>query len=317
MKRLLIIFVLVVGVCSALVLLKNEYACLLLRNSTYGFSPLISGSSKAGTLFMGSSMLRQGLDIYALESKYPDSWILAYNGNQPVFENEELLYLERHHFVPKRVFLDMYAFSVVAPSKVSDDRIFLHTDLRFKMELWKRLSANGDMSFSALWQMFVTSNNENLLTWFLHKPLIEKRYHRGGNILEVAGRDSVTILQSPEMEISQLALREEQVVAIREIVGFCRQHGIELAFIETPKYQTMVDSRYLTIMESYGALLDSLQVPYYLAEETAKKMPQGAISENVTVVPFNSSDPKFFLDYIHLSSDGRREYSKALMESLR
>jgi len=317
MKRLLIIFLLVVGVCSALVLLKNEYACLLLRNSTYGFSPLISGSSKAGTLFMGSSMLRQGLDIYALESKFPDSWILAYNGNQPVFEYEELLYLERHHFVPQRVFLDMYAFSVVAPSKVSDDRIFLHTDLRFKMELWKRLSANGDMPLSALWQMFVTSNNENLLTWFLHKPLIEKRYHRGGNILEVAGRDSVTILQSPEMDISQLTLRKEQVVAIREIVGFCRQHDIQLAFIETPKYQRVVDSRYLSIMESYGALLDSLQVPYYLSEETAKKLPQGSISENVTVVPFNSSDPKFFLDYIHLSSDGRREYSKALMESLR
>ena len=313
----MIIFVLVVGVCATFVLLKNEYACLLLRNSTYGFSPLISGSSKVGTLFLGSSMFRQGLDIYALESKFPDSWILAYNGNQPVFENEELLYLARHNFIPKRVFLDMYAFSVVAPSKVSDDRIFLHTDLLFKMQLWKKLNANGDMTLSALWQMFVTSNNENLLAWFLHKPLIEKRYHRGGNILDVAGRDSATILLSPEMEISQLSLRREQVVAIREIVDFCRRNDVQLAFIETPKYQSVVDSRYVSIMESYGALLDSLHVPYYLSEETANKLLRETPSENVTVVPFNSSNPKFFLDYIHLSSDGRREYSRSLMESLR
>ncbi len=317
MKRLLIIFVLVLGVCSAFVLLKNEYAYLLLRDSTYGFSPLISGNSKAGTLFLGSSMFRQGLDIYALASRYPDSWILAYNGNQPIIENEEIHYLARYNFVPKRIFIDMYAFSVVEQSKVSDDRIFLHTDLRFKMNLWKKLRANGDMTVSTLWQMLVTSNNENLLTWFLHKPLVEKRYYRGGNILDVAGRDSVTILQSLEVEISQLNLRREQVVAIREMVAFCRQQGIQLAFIETPKYQSVVDSRYISIMEEYGALLDSLHVLYYLSEETAKRLPRGDVSENVAVVPFNSSDPKFFSDYIHLSSDGRREYSKSLMESLR
>ena len=73
----------------------------------------------------------------------------------------------------------------------------------------------------------------------------------------------------------------------------------------------------LKLPSALRTFLDSLQVPYYLTEETAKKMPKGSISENVTVVPFNSADPKFFLDYIHLSSDGRREYSKSLMAALR
>jgi hypothetical protein len=318
MKKLLKIFLSVLLLCVIALLLKNEFARLLTKNSPYGIQTLISKTTSAENLFVGSSMFRQGIDIFALEEKSPGtSWILAYNGNQPVWEKIILESLLNNNVKIKTLFLDMYAYSVVVSPKVSDERLFLHTDLKTKKEFWNILKQTGNASLQELFQMFVTSNNEILWTWPLNKKLTDNRYLRGGNTAFSPGSTDSLIRSLPPVTIDDFSFRKEQKNALFEIFALCKKHNVNLVLIETPKYiEIATDSNYLQVMTEYIEFAKANRVEFLISESTANQMQQKDSSFNYIerMIPFNSDDPESFQDRIHLSSKGRKIYTEKILK---
>lgn len=320
MRQILKVFTLVFILCLLVILLKNEYARFLTKNSPYGIQTLISKTAKTTDLYIGSSMFRQGIDINVLEKKAKDhSWILAYNGNQPIWEQIILENLLNNNVEIRRIFLDMYAYSVIATPKVSDERLFLHTDFKTKLKFWEVLKTNGEASFNDFFQMFVSSNNEILWTWPLNKKLTDNRYLRGGNTAFNPGSTDSLIRSLPPVVFEDYAFKIEQRQALLEISRLCKQKNIELILIETPKYiEIALDKNYLEIMHKYTQLAKENSIPFLISETTAKELQSkdSSFSYLESSISFNSNDSESFQDRIHLSSKGRKLYTENLLKTL-
>lgn len=151
-------------VSALLVITKNEYGYLL-SGDNYGMPELIE-KHEVDNLFIGSSMFRQGLDIHVLEEALGESvYILSYNGNQPVFMAEELEYLLEHGVKIKNLYIDLYAYTAAASPWISDTKMFLDTDIQFKRNTWNLMKEHNEMELKHFYEMFVTANNEYLLTY--------------------------------------------------------------------------------------------------------------------------------------------------------
>ena len=80
--------------CVGFLIFKTLFSNDLFKSSTYGMPALIE-KGHVDQLFLGSSMFRQGIDIQTLKEYFPEkeNYILAYNGNQPIWEYYQLKYL--------------------------------------------------------------------------------------------------------------------------------------------------------------------------------------------------------------------------------
>ena len=149
----------------ALVVIKNEYARFLMSDANYGLQALIARSGceartgKEYDIYLGSSMFRQGLDIEELEQSGENPYILSYNGAQPFLIYRELEYLLDHQVKIRSITVDLFVNSVQREPWVEDPRLFLDTDLRFKVGLWKEMRETTGASWTDLWEMLVTANN--------------------------------------------------------------------------------------------------------------------------------------------------------------
>jgi len=167
--------------------IKNEYARLL-PASTYGMQAAIR-QERIDHLFIGSSMFRQGLSIDVLEEELDGStYILSYNGNQPAFMARELEYMLEEGLEIGHLYMDLYPYTAAAIPWISDTKILLDTDLSFKIEAWRLMAAHNDVKLSDFYELFVTANNEQLLTYPLHNRLVSSQFRNGGNLLKPEGR---------------------------------------------------------------------------------------------------------------------------------
>lgn len=317
MKKLFVIIAVTFAVCISVVLVKNEYARLLLAKSNYGLQVLVSSQEQIDNIFVGSSMFRQGIDIGVIEKNIQgNSWVLAYHGNQHFSGYYELKYLLEKGVRIKNVVFDMYAYSAAETPAVSDERLFLHSDLQFKIDLWNELK--NTHGISAFWQMFVTSNNETLLTWFMSEPLINSRYHKGGNTVEKPG------ITMEQMEASFVPWAEcecvhgSQADYFAKLVELCKQYGIKLIMAETPKYIWIENDKvYKQIMKNYVELVRSHKIEPYVVSATANVLQEfGIVFDEEHIVDFDCENLDYFQERIHLSSPGRIEYTAKLLQKI-
>lgn len=290
--------------------IKNNYSCKLYRNSNSGLQKIIY-QKEVENLFLGSSMFRQGIDIYSIEEDFgSNSFILAYNGNQPFSEYYELKYLIDNNVKINNVFFDMYAYSIVAKPKISDSRIFLHTDIKFKKQIFYDLVKYGQGNFSTWWEMFVTANNETLFTYPITNKILNKLYYKGGNIQNNQGITIEKMLASKKPEMEADRINEIQKEYLLKIIQLCKKENINLFFIETPKFITIYeDSDYQNIMMDYIAILEENNMKYFISDYLINEIS----SYMNSFYSFNSENSEYFLDYVHLSSKGRKEYSQELI----
>ena len=309
MKRLAITVFITFLVCIAAIFVKNEYGKVLYKNANYGLERIIEQGG-AKNLFVGSSMFRQGIDIFAAEKALgEDCFILAYNGNQPILEYYELFYLLKNGARFERVYLDMYAYSVASPPKISDERILLQSDFSFKRELYKELKKAGQGG--VWWEMFVTSNNKTLLTYPVSYRFVDRLYHKGGSVQTNRGTTAERLVEAEMPKIESSGFNEIQKTYLEKIIALCRENQIEMIFIETPKYHSVSeDASYQSVMRAYIGLLQENTVDYVLSSYTAEQL---HIADKKTVA-FDSFEASSFLDYVHLSSDGRKKYSALLVQ---
>lgn len=290
---------------SILVLLfiKGQYSHFLLTNSTYGMPALIKQQS-IENLYIGSSMFRQGLDIQTLETTSNDShYILAYNGNQPVWIYHQLLKLINHGAHINNLYIDMYAYSACEYPKIDDEKLLMEINLIEKWNLWELLTLNPNTAKAeTFWSMFVNSNNELLLTWPIASAIINSQFHNGGTLTTPAGRTD-EILQSLPIPSTTELINEIQEEYILKIISLAKENNINILFIETPKYEKIVlDSSYQKIMTQYVELLNKEQIPCLLSDSTFSQI---AKSPNIYTYNFDNTNSEYFMDLIHLSYKGR------------
>ena len=303
MKRILLTIGGALLAAFFLVLLKNEYARLL-PVSTYGMQAAIK-EQKTENLFIGSSMFRQGLSIDVLEEELPGtSYILSYNGNQPALMAMELEYMLEEGLEIENLYIDLYPYTAAADPWISDTKILLDTDLGFKAEAWSLMAEKGDASFADFFEFFVTANNEQLLTWPVNNALVSSQFRNGGTLLQQEGSTREELYALGTLG-SRDGLNEAQVEGYRKIAELAGEYDLNLYFLETPKYERMyADPDYMELYELCLEQIRGLQAGW-----------DGSGSFTLLCaedLAFDSSDPGYFQDLIHLSAAGRTEYTRQL-----
>ena len=301
MKKLVTTIGAVLLAVTLLVVLKNQYGSVFAGN-TYGMPAAIK-MGEIEHLFIGSSMFRQGMDIDVLEENLDGNvFILSYNGNQPVFMAEELEYLLEQGVKIENLYIDFYAFTLTAVPWISDTKMFLDTDLAFKKEAWEIMSAHNEVSVNDFYEMFVTANNEQIFMFPVNNALVSSQFRNGGSLMAPAG-------QSEEhLDTLDLGVRDglfaSQLAGYEKIMELCKAHGIRLLFIETPKYEKLLnDTRegaYPELLEEMVSWAEGHHASYLLAEE----------------FDFDHANGENFQDLIHLSGQGRKNYCKLLCREL-
>lgn len=299
-----------ITICFLILIIKNEYSRFLLFNSSYGMPALIKQQS-IDNLFLGSSMFRQGIDIITLEEQNPNNnWILAYNGNQPVLEYYQLKNLLNHNIEIKNLYVDMYVYSAWESPEINDKKLFLETGIIEKVQLWKLICGDSLFTnFENFWQMFVSSNNELLLTWFLTSPIINSQFYRGGSLIKTSNASPETLDASSILSIKN-SMDPSQEYYLKKLIQLSKTHNINIIFLETPKYEKITnDSYYISAMQKYLTLLEHEQVPYILSENTKNNL---NLNNYINYYKFDSSNHEYFMDSIHLSSIGRSAFTPVI-----
>lgn len=301
MKKILPVIGSVILAVALAVLLKNQYGSIFAGN-TYGM-PALMKQGEVEHLFIGSSMFRQGLDIDALEENLDGSvYILSYNGNQPVFMAKELEYMLERGLQVKNLYIDFYAYTLTAVPWISDTKMFLDTDLAFKLDAWKTMAANNEVKFSDFYEMFVTANNEQILMFPINNAIVSSQFRNGGSLMAPAGQTKKH-LDTLDLGVRD-GLFESQLAGYERILELAEEYGINLLFIETPKYEKLLaDTRegcYRDLLDEMVQWAEKKNAPYLLAEE----------------FDFDHTEGANFQDLIHLSGAGRKLYCELLCEAI-
>ncbi|MCR5399133.1 MAG: hypothetical protein K6E68_06300 [Lachnospiraceae bacterium] len=285
-----VVFLLVI---AALVLAKDQLSEYLMTDLNYGM-PALTAKGSIDRLFIGSSAFRQGLDINTLEESEEDSYILTYNGNQPCTEYLQLKKLIGNGVKIHELYVDMYAFTSSRVPALEDKKMLLELNTSEKRELYDTISNKDFMTF---WEMFVTANNEQLLTWPVSERIVNSQFKNGGTLISSAGLTEEAYGRLSQVYTSE-EIDENQKKAIEDIINLCNDNDINLTFVEIPKADVIMQSDvYNDIMNEYIELLDGRKVKYI-------RSPEGLMGY---------SD---FSDGIHLSSEGRTKYTKWLIEKI-
>ena len=306
MKRLFIAILLSLIAIAALIAAKNEYARLLPSAGT-GMSALVQ-QGHIDHLFVGASTFRKGLDIEVLEQMPGQSYILTYNGNQPIFMQMQLEYLLRNHVTIGHLYIDFYPYTVAQIPSLSDTRLLADTDTRFKLALSQQLSQVPNQSISdrltQLYELFVSSNNTILLWYPIYRKVNLSR-NRNGGLLHMSKQTGSTkeYLDNLPHFGKRDGLQQQQMEAIRRIIELCNQNQIRLHFVEIPKYHAL------------------LQDPDYIEyADTISSFIQENANDDIVIradqIELDTTNPAHFNDLVHMSGVGAHAYSEALVQKI-
>ena len=298
MKRLLKTISLAFLILIMLLFVKNNYSFMLLNNASYGSTNIIN-KGEINNLFIGSSMFRQGIDIKTLEDNEEDNYILSYNGNSPYLEYYELLNLLDNNVKINNLYVDMYVYVMYQEPKISDEKMLLEFDFKQKKEILSKIG-NG---FSLLYETYVTSNNEFIITYPINSQIVNNTFYKGGSLLMPSGESSEVLDNSYVYDLTG-DMNSIQVEYLIKLIKLAKDNNINVTFIETPKYATVKNNEsYLEAMEKYKDILDDLDVKYIV----------NSIEANNTY-SFLNDNPEYYFDNIHLSYKGRVAFTNVLLD---
>ena len=261
-----------------IIFIKNNYAYKLMNYNNFGMPALIK-KGEVTDLWLGSSAFRQGIDIK-----------VSYNGNQPVFEELQLKYLDKHHVKISRLYLDVYVYMMAKEPWISDDKLLLETDLTFKESMWDILCENNVVSGKEWYKVFVQANNEQLFTWPISNTLVNNRFYKGGNIANL-----------------------KQKKAFENIILWAKEKKIEIVLIETPKWESVLqDNSYQELMRTVEDIAEQYNVKLFRIKGSMNEMEKN----NIFYLKFPFDDEELFCDIVHLSSKGREKYTNTLLKKI-
>lgn len=267
-------------------------------NSSYGMQAAI-GMEEIDHLFIGSSLFRQGIDILTLEEHMEGkSYIMSYNGNQPVQILEEMRMLLRNDVKIENAYVDLYVYSAALRPAISDTKLIWDLDFSGKVTIYKDMVTYSEAGFSEFFDFFIKSNNEYMVMYPVFYSILQSEFYKGGNIRETIGSTS-EILDNLGTPGDREGIDPVQKKALREIVKLCKEENINLYFVEVPKYYTLAETDYYIRLRSELESIVS-DCKYAKAEE----------------VVFDNENPAYYQDLFHLSAEGRRTYTKNLINRI-
>lgn len=304
MKKQFKVIGIALGIVTALLLLKNNFACVLLRNAEYGMQRIIK-EQEVDHLFIGSSVFRQGIDTKVLENNgFKNSFVLSYNGNQPFVEVLELKYLLENGVEIKHLYVDLYVNTINTEPWISDDKLLMDTDYLFKQELWDILKEYNEIDIIDSVHYWVTSNNELLLTWPIYFPIVNQSFYRGGSTRHSPGMKTD---KTESVVVKTEKMNEVQLVAVKEIANLAKENNIQLTYLEVPQYYTTQTSQsYIDNIQKYVDFLEAENIEYILTKTTSEMIENRAVE----MIDFDTRKLSNFTDSIHCSSEGRKLFTQ-------
>lgn len=301
MKKTILTITIAFVVFISIVLCKN-YFSKNLPNDAMGVSA-VCNRGQVDTLFIGASSFRKGVDMHYVESNLPgSSFMLTYNGNQPMNMDVELSQIIGAGVIPKKLVVEFDPAMISNHADLSDKRLLWDIGMDQKIYIWRELSKREDADFFMFFDYWVSSNIDYLATYPVSYPLISKRYYLGGN----NGEEYTPSKSKEELDAMPIdedaGFHELQKKAIMHIIEMCRDNNIELVFVESPNYITMYeDKNYSEKQELLETLLKSEGVPVYTAKD----------------ITFDNSKAEYYSDLTHMSSAGMEEYTAQLVEIIK
>lgn len=310
MKRIIFIILSSLLLSGLFVLAKYAVFEKVMSDANYGMRAVCK-DKHISSLFLGSSMFRQGINSVEIDSA---SFLLQYSANQPAFEVIQLEELIAQGVEIKHLVMDMYAYSAVDKLQIYDRRMIMDGSLGYSLKLYDKLSEKENVGY--LLKMVFQENNEFFATLPISFRMINSRYDRGASTVF---RESATKGALDELAMvghDSTAVTRDQIEGIKKIVSICELHSIDLLFVETPKYlRVHQDEQYLETMADYARILSEMGVKMVMCESTLLNIgvPQNA---NIESYVFENSKPELFYDLVHLSGEGRALFSEVLKEKI-
>ena len=286
---------------AGVVLIKNIFTCRL-TNEAMGISS-VTCRGHVGTLFVGSSAYRKGIDMYALfdDKDFGDCFMLTYNGNQPFNMEIELEEILKSDVSIERIVVDFNPSMMDRGADLSDKRLLWDISMEAKKKLYSELKKREDAGLFLFYDYWVSSNMDYLATYPIAKPLISARYYLGGSAAteqsEGASREELEALEI----IENSGLNDLQLEAIDAIIDMCDDNGIELIFLESPRYVTMAADA------NYSAKAKALKE--HIEDRNIRVITAGDLD-------FDNTNPAYYADLTHMSHEGSKVLTEAVVKAL-
>lgn len=312
MKRILLVISTSIVVAITFVSLKYATFGFLMPKANFGMRAICK-QNDIKDLYLGSSMFRQGIDSREMGDS---TYLLSYSSNRPYLEAMQLKYLLEHGAKFKRLIVDMYPYSISRKVNLADVKMLMDGDLKFTIDLFTAMYKNGS-SVSRLFEMLFLENNELFLTLPVSYKYMNDRYDRGSNTSKRHGVTKEELANKQPHEVENEELNPYQAEGLEDIIRICKEHSIDLVFLETPKYKTINEDRvYEKLMKQFSAFLSERKVKMILYKKTGDKI-KGIVDDSlISTYDFDDGEALFYTDLYHISYEGRQDLSKRVINLL-
>ncbi|MBO4374097.1 MAG: hypothetical protein J5829_03225 [Lachnospiraceae bacterium] len=301
MKKTVLTIVAAFALICAAVAFKNAYSCEMPIKNRGIRDAINAGDLK--TVFLGSSTFRANIDMPMMDEAYDGKvYDISYGGNElvaTVIQYEEIRKRSDHEY--GLFVFELGPMMLTQDVSLSDSRVIWDLSWEGKRELWKRMKESGNTDASMMYEYFVTSGMDDLITFPVTEPFYSTRYYKGAKTDETVspGKD---VLENEKFDISREEYVDAQIRAVSDIIKACRGDGQDFIFVESPCYHRLQeDEKYKECRERYLAILKENDAPFILAQD----------------VSFDSGNAEYFEDMNHMSAKGRKEYTKELIRVLK
>ncbi len=300
MKKIVITITSVVVLLTLAVVGKNVYSKDIPIGNR-GIKEAVN-SGDLDVLFIGSSTFRASIDMPTIDKAYDEKvYNISYGGNQFVattIQYDEIL-SRKNNDIDLMIF-EFGPLMLTEEVKLSDSRVIWDLSFDGKKRLWKKMSEAGNTDFSTMYEYFVTSGMDDIVTYPFTEPFYSTRYYKGAKTDETPS-PGAEYLENEEFDISDAILIEAQEKALREVIEKCIRDNQKFLFLECPHYYRLSnDDTYKEYKKYFISILDEYNADYILD----------------TDVEFDDHNPDYFEDMNHLSFEGRRLYTEKLIEVL-
>ena len=301
MKKIIISLFIAIIISAGAIAFKNVYSCNMpIKNR--GIRDAIN-TGDLDVLFIGSSTFRANVDMPMMDEAYDGRvYDVSYGGNQLVataIQYDEIRRRSENDY--GLIVFELGPMMITQEVALSDSRVIWDLSWDGKKRLWESMSGSGNTDFSMMYEYFITSGMDDLLTFPVTEPFYSTRYYKGAKTDET-GSPGLEKLESVQFDISDAELIDAQAQAVRDIIAKCRRDGQRFVFLESPCYHRLQeDENFKLYRTMYIDILEDEEATYILADD----------------VDFDSSNAEFFEDMNHMSAAGRRAYTGELIKVLK
>ncbi len=301
MKKIIITLAAALIIIASAVAFKNVYSCEMpIKNR--GIRDAINTGS-LDVLFIGSSTFRANVDMPMMDEACGGRvYDISYGGNQLVATAIQYDEIKRRSDKDYGLMVfELGPMMLTQEVALSDSRVIWDLSWEGKKALWESMYSAGNTDFPMMYEYFVTSGMDDLITFPVTEPFYSTRYYKGAKTDESVspGKDR---LDSEEFDISDKVPVQAQADAVVDIIQKCKADGQECIFLESPcYYRLQEDPVFQRYHEEFVKILDENGADYILASD----------------VSFDTHNAAYFEDMNHMSAEGRRAYTAELIDLLK